>query len=104
MGVSEVLPVERVRFVKFFEYLPRFAAMAVIIIGAAVLAGWAVDNPALRRIGQTSQMMPCTAVCFILCGLALLLQKKIRLPWRRLTALIFCGFVLLIALRPLIIH
>src|SRR6266550_3492418 len=102
--VSEVPPVERNRFVKFFEYLPRFAAIAVIIIGAEVLAGWAVDLPAMRGIGQTSQMMPSTAVCFILCGLALLFQKKKASRWATITAAILCGMVLLITAMTLIEH
>src|SRR5438067_1091474 len=102
--VSEVLPVERNRFVKFFEYLPRLAAIAVVIIGATVLAGWGVDIPALRGIGQTSQMMPSTAACFILCGLALLVHKKDAPRWATLSAAIFCGIILLIAVMTLIEH
>src|SRR5437868_703124 len=102
--VSEVLPAERNRFVKFFEYLPRLAAIAVVIVGAVVIAGWAVDNPALRGIGQTSQVMPSTAVCFILCGLALLLQKRDAPRWATLTAAVFCGMVLLITLMTVIEH
>src|SRR5216683_2664566 len=102
--VSEVPPVERNRFVKFFEYLPVVAAIAVVIIGAAVLAGWALDIPSLRGIGQTSEMMPSTSVCFILCGLALLFQKKNARRWATLTAAILCGIVLLISVMTLIEH
>ncbi|MFN2601168.1 MAG: sensor histidine kinase [Gemmatimonadaceae bacterium] len=102
--VSEVPPVERNRFVKFFEYLPRFAAIVVIIIGSAVITGWAIDNPALRGIGQTSQVMPSTAVCFILCGLALLVQKKDAPRWATTCAAILCGMVLLFSVMTVIEH
>ena len=102
--VSEVPPVERNRFVKFFEYLPRGAAIVVVLIGATVLTGWALGNPLIRGIGQTSQMMPSTAVCFILCGLALLFQKKNAPRWATITAAILCGMVLLISVMTLIEH
>jgi len=107
MGVSEVSeapPVERNRFVKFFEYLPRVAAIAVIIIGATVLTGWALDAPSLRGIGQTSQMMPSTAVCFVLSGLALLVQKTKAARWATLIAAILSGIVLLISAMTLVEH
>jgi signal transduction histidine kinase len=96
MQVSEVAPEERHRYVKFFEYLPRFAAVAVIIIGASVLVGWAADIPALRAISETSPMMPSTAVCFILCGIALLLQTKDAPRWAILVSSALCAIVLFV--------
>jgi signal transduction histidine kinase len=97
MQGSVVVPEERHRYVTFFEYLPRIAAVAVVIIGASVLAGWAADIPALRAIGDTSPMMPSTAVSFILCGIALLLQSKEAPRWALLASSALCGIVLLLA-------
>ena len=104
MVVDEVTPVERNRFVKFFEHLPRVAAVLVILIGAAVLAGWWLDIPELRGIGQTSQMMPSTAVTFILCGLALLFQSRNAPRWSSLTATVLCALVLLITVTTVAEH
>jgi signal transduction histidine kinase len=83
--------------VKFFENLPRISAVAVIILGAAVLAGWALGTPALRGIGDTSPMMPSTALCFVLSGLALLLQTRNAQRWAILTSSVLCVIVLLVA-------
>jgi signal transduction histidine kinase len=104
MAVSEVAPNERHPYVKFFEYLPRISAVAVIILGATVLAGWALDTPALRGIGDTSAMMPSTAVCFVLSGLALLLQTKNAQRWALLTSSVLCVIVLLVAVMTAIEH
>jgi len=76
MPVPEVLPVERRGSVSYVEHLPQVAAVGVIIVGVVVLAGWALDIPGLRGIGDTAQMMPSTALCFVLSGLGLLLQSR----------------------------
>lgn len=104
MQGSEVAPEERHRYLKFFEYLPRIAAVAVIILGATVLAGWAADIPVLRAISDTSPMMPSTAVCFILCGIALLLQTKDAPRWAILVSSALCGIVLLVAATTAVEH
>jgi signal transduction histidine kinase len=97
MAVSEVAPNERHPYVKFFEYLPRISAAVVIILGAAVLAGWALGTPVLRGIGDTSPMMPSTALCFVLSGLALLLQTRNAQRWAIRTSSVLCVIVLLVA-------
>src|ERR1700675_235029 len=104
MQASEIAPEERHRYVKFFEYLPRIAAAAVIIIGTSVLVGWAADIPALRAISDTSPMMPSTAVCFILCGVALLLQTKNAQRWALFTSSVLCAIVLLVAVVTALEH
>ena len=104
MEVSEVSPGERHRYVRFFEYLPRIAAVAVIIVGASVLAGWAFDIPALRGIGDTSAMMPSTAVCFILSGFGLLLQTRNAQRWAILISSALCGIVVLVAITTVVEH
>jgi signal transduction histidine kinase len=97
MAVSEVAPNERHPYLKFFEYLPRISAAVVIILGAAVLAGWALGTPVLRGIGDTSPMMPSTALCFVLSGLALLLQTRNAQRWAIRTSSVLCVIVLLVA-------
>ena len=62
MPVPEVLPVERRGSVSYVEHLPQVAAVGVIIVGVVVFAGWALDIPGLRGIGDTAQMMPSTAL------------------------------------------
>ncbi|MFL5522562.1 MAG: sensor histidine kinase [Gemmatimonadaceae bacterium] len=53
----------------FFERVPIIAGSAVAILGALVLAGWALDIPfvtAVRAGGYP--MLPLTALCFVLAG------------------------------------
>ena len=104
MQATEAASEERHRFVRYFEYLPRIAAVATIIIGGSVLAGWAADIPALRAIGETSPMMPSTAVCFVLCGLALVLQGKNAPRWAIALSSALCGIVLLICAMTVVEH
>ena len=49
MQATEVASEERHRFVRYFEYLPRIAAVATIIIGGSVLAGYDVNLVTVDR-------------------------------------------------------
>lgn len=67
------------RVIEGFQKLSKEAAIMVILIGIAVLFGWAFDIAVLKSIVRVwNPMAPNTALCFMLSGLALLLlqQKK----------------------------
>jgi len=53
----------------FFERVPIIAGGAVAIVGAVVLAGWALNLPFIvtPRAGSYA-MLPLTALCFVLAG------------------------------------
>jgi PAS domain S-box-containing protein len=64
----------------------RLGAAIVAAIGAAVLAGWVWDIPALTNFRLSSQTMKAnTSVCFMLLGTALWLFDSSR-AWHRTTA------------------
>ena len=53
-------------------FLARFAAFVAFIVGAFVLAGWALDMEALTNIAPPwPRMARLTALTFILAGVAL---------------------------------
>ncbi len=55
--------------IDFFERVPLIAGSAVAIIGALVLAGWALDLPIVTQWAQGGiPMIPLTALCFVLAG------------------------------------
>jgi signal transduction histidine kinase len=55
--------------IDFFERVPFIAGGAVAIIGAVVLAGWALDLPLITQWSQGGiAMIPLTALCFVLAG------------------------------------
>ena len=57
--------------------VPMFAAYGAISIGALVMVGWLLGIELLKRIVPTLVAMnPMTAICFALCGLALLGQRE----------------------------
>lgn len=57
------------------KFLPGVLSLS---LGAVVLFGWLVDIPSLTRVlPQWNAMVPSTAVCFILSGLALLTCKRL---------------------------
>jgi signal transduction histidine kinase len=102
MSVPEVsaVPEERHRFITFFRQLPRIAGVIGIIVGAAVLSGWALGIPALRAIPGTPGMSPITAIMFMLAGLALFLAHPADAPkWMgvasRVLAIIVIGVTLI---------
>src|SRR4051812_17404796 len=63
----------------FFERLPFVAGVAVAILGALVLASWALALPILRSwIPGGFQMLPMTAVSFLLGGSSLAISARAR--------------------------
>jgi len=82
MSVPEVsvVPEERHRFITFFRQLPRIAGVIGIVVGAAILSGWAFGVPTLHASPGTAGMQPITAITFILTGLALFLAHPADAP------------------------
>jgi two-component system, sensor histidine kinase and response regulator len=55
--------------IDLFERIPLIAGSAVAIIGALVLAGWALNLPVVTQWSQAGiPMIPLTALCFVLAG------------------------------------
>jgi two-component system, sensor histidine kinase and response regulator len=55
--------------IDFFERVPFIAGGAVAIIGALILAGWALNLPIVTQWSQGGiAMIPLTALCFVLAG------------------------------------
>lgn len=98
-------PGEDRSFVGYFEHFPRIAGATVLIIGALVLVGWVFNIPILRESGTGSKMMPSTAVCFVLSGLAVLLEGgRNAARWAIIVARVLAIAVLLIALTTVAEH
>jgi PAS domain S-box-containing protein len=82
-------------------------AAAVILSGAVVLIGWAIRAEALKTLLHPERiaMNPATAVCFILLGISLLLQRRPDAPRPHRYAGRVCALlVLLIAALRLIAY
>jgi signal transduction histidine kinase len=63
--------------IDFFERVPLIAGSAVAIIGALVLAGWALNLPIITQWSQGGfPMIPLTALCFVLAGGALTMAVR----------------------------
>jgi PAS domain S-box-containing protein len=59
-----------------FPLRAQIASLATIAVGSGVLVGWQVGSEALMRVlPGAAPMMPLTAVCFVLSGLALALLR-----------------------------
>jgi PAS domain S-box-containing protein len=57
--------------------VPAVAAGTAVLVGSLVLLGWLLDVPALRTLlPGTNPMVASTAVCFILTGVSLWLQRQ----------------------------
>ena len=63
--------------IDFFERVPLIAGGTVAIIGALVLAGWAMNVPIVTQWSQGGvPMIPLTALCFVLGGGALTMAVR----------------------------
>lgn len=78
----------------------RYSALAVVVIGVLVLAGWATGIDALKTLApNTVSMQANTAACMIFAGIALFLASRPTLaPWSHLAARICAAMIILIAL------
>jgi signal transduction histidine kinase len=105
MPVSETAPVERHRFVGFFEQLPRIAALVAIVTGVTVLVGWTLDIPALRGFEGTPSMAPITAATFIAVGLSLFFaQARTASRWVSELSRVIAVIVIAIGLMTVAEH
>jgi signal transduction histidine kinase len=99
MTVSEVVPVERHRFVRFFERLPFAAGAVAVLAGLAVLTGWTSNIPALRGSQGAPPTVPLTAATFITIGLALIFaQPSERQRWSIVASRVLATLVIVITL------
>jgi signal transduction histidine kinase len=62
----------------FFERVPSIAGAAVVVLGAFVLAGWALDLEFVTTAARGFPMIPLTAVCFVLSGGSLIMAVRSR--------------------------
>src|SRR3990170_4088169 len=53
----------------------RVSAALVAVAAFCALAGWTLDWPLLKSLGQAVPMNPTTALCFMLCGGSIALQQ-----------------------------
>src|SRR5687768_782899 len=62
----------------FFERVPSIAGAAVVVLGAFVLAGWALDLEFVTTAARGFPMIPQTALCFVLSGGSLIMAVRPR--------------------------
>lgn len=62
----------------FFERVPSIAGAAVVVLGAFVLAGWALDLEFVTTAARGFPMIPLTALCFVLAGGSLIIAVRPR--------------------------
>jgi signal transduction histidine kinase len=62
----------------FFERVPSIAGAAVVVLGAFVLAGWALDLEFVTTAARGFPMIPLTALCFVLAGGSLIMAVRAR--------------------------
>lgn len=71
---------------------PRASGWLAVVLGCLVLAGWAADLDALKRLSPTLVAMnPATAVLFVLAGTALLVRDRHRGATRALAVAIIAA-------------
>lgn len=61
-----------------FEQVPSIAGGAVVILGAFVLTGWALDLGIVTQASRGFPMIPLTALCFVLAGGSLITSVRAR--------------------------
>jgi signal transduction histidine kinase len=61
-----------------FERVPSMAGGAVVVLGAFVLAGWALDLRVVTTAARGFPMIPLAALCFVLGGGSLIMAVRPR--------------------------
>ncbi len=61
-----------------FERVPSIAGTVVVVLGAFVLAGWALDLEFVTKATRGFPMIPLTALCFVLAGGSLIVAVRSR--------------------------
>ncbi len=59
-----------------FERVPSIAGAVVVVLGAFVLAGWALDLEFVTKATRGFPMIPLTALCFVLAGGSLIMAER----------------------------
>jgi PAS domain S-box-containing protein len=88
---------------RHWRRLARIFASVALVIGAAALLGWIINNDFLKRIHPSLVAMKAnTAICLLLCSLSLLLllDKSASLPARRVAQLL-AAIVVIVGLATL---
>lgn len=84
------------------------AALTLIAMACLVMAGWQLRIPILRGQVFGSFVSPNAALCFLICGVSLLLQtskdRSTPSPWRVRTGIVLGALVSLFALLTLAEH
>jgi two-component system, sensor histidine kinase and response regulator len=72
-------------YVRMLGWVSLAAALAVVAAGTLALIGWQFELPLLKRLLQPGRVAvnPATAICFLLSGIALLLERPGYRPRRR---------------------
>jgi signal transduction histidine kinase/ActR/RegA family two-component response regulator len=84
------------------ERMARIPATIGVLIGAAVLSGWAFDIAYLKSVlPQSRPAQPATAVCLVLCGVAMGLATASSRSLRH-TSISIAALVLLVAAATLV--
>ena len=80
------------------NYTILFSGTLTLLLGTAILLGWAFDLPWLTRINSDwKPMVPSTALCFMLGGLSLLYNSKSTDESASVAQKIFVWLILLLA-------
>jgi PAS domain S-box-containing protein len=88
-----------VRLFARFHLLARVASLAVILLSALVLVGWALDVEALKSaFPGMAAMNPVSAVCFLLAAAALWLLVDGKVNWQRRLGWALAASVVMLAI------
>ncbi|MBT6630219.1 MAG: response regulator, partial [Gemmatimonadetes bacterium] len=89
-------------YVRLLGWVSLTVGLGVVAAACVVLIGWQFELPLLKRVLQPGRVAvnPATAVCFLLCGLALLLERPGSRRGRRV-GVVLAGLVALLALLKL---
>jgi diguanylate cyclase (GGDEF)-like protein/PAS domain S-box-containing protein len=84
-----------------FNYVFLLPGLLVLALGSLNLFGWVFDFPALTRIHASwKPMVPATALCFVLSGVSLLINRKpVRRPASAAQSLLLWLILLLAGTR-----
>jgi hydrogenase-4 membrane subunit HyfE len=75
-----------------FNYIVLVSSIFTMLLGGVVLCGWVFNIPSLTRINPGwNTMVPSTALCFMLSGLALLTSKTPRMDQLQLRTELLSG-------------
>jgi hypothetical protein len=99
MNAAQNIDSRALRISRLLKNMSKTFAASAILVGTLVLTGWQFNIELFKRVTtNTVAMNPATAICFISCGIALLLIQE-EFKHRRkikIAAYTFASLVLLI--------